>query len=233
MGHDVSPSTSGFACTIGVDRVEQDGTMNLYFSPGTCSLHPHIALREIGLPFGLVRVHMRAHKTHDGKDFYDINPKGYVPVLELDDGSLLTEGAIIAQYIADLRPESNLLPPAGSMERYRVQEWLHFVATEIHKSFGPLFTVGERATKEQARAKLGTRLDFVARELNRRHYLVGTRYTIADGYLFNMLTWTQFTGVELTRWPSLQAFFARVHGRPSVQAAMAAERSESSIPSDL
>jgi glutathione S-transferase len=197
--------------------------MKLYFSPGACSLHPHIVLRETGLPFTLERVDLRAHKTHDGKDYYAINPKGYVPALQLDDGSILTEGAVIDQYIADRKPEAKLLPPAGTMERYRVQEWLNFIASEIHKSFGPLFAGPEEA-KEPARARVSKRFDLVAHELDARPYLVGNSFTVADAYLFNMLTWTKFTGIDLARWPALQAFFARVQERPAVLAALAAEK---------
>jgi glutathione S-transferase len=199
--------------------------MKLYFSPGACSLHPHIALRETGAAFDLVRVDLRAHKTQDGRDYYGINPKGYVPALELDDGSILTEGAVIDQYIADRKPESKLVPPAGTPERYRVQEWLHFIATEIHKAFGPLFGGGSDEAKEQARVRIGKRFDLVAKELESHAYLVGDGFTVADAYLFNMLTWTQFAGIDLAKWPALQAFFARVQQRPSVQAALAAERS--------
>jgi glutathione S-transferase len=198
--------------------------MKLFFSPGACSLHPQIALREAGLPFELVRVDLRAHKTKDGTDFYTINPKGYVPTLQLDDGSILTEGAVIDQYIADQKPEARLLPPAGTMERYRAQEWLGFIATEIHKSFAPLFGSVAEDVKDLARAKIGKRFDLVARELETHPYLLGDTFTVADGYLFNMLTWTKFTGIDLARWPAIQSFFARVHERPAVQAALAADK---------
>lgn len=198
--------------------------MKLYFNPGACSLHPHIVLRETGAAFDLVRVDLRAHKTEDGRDYYGINPKGYIPALELDDGSILTEGAVIDQYIADRKPESKLIPPAGTPERYRVQEWLNFIATEIHKAFVPLFGGGSDEVKEQARGRVGKRFDLVAKALESRAYLVGDGFTVADAYLFNMLTWTQFTGIDLAKWPTLQAFFARVQQRPSVQAALAAER---------
>lgn len=197
--------------------------MKLYYSPGACSLHPHIALREAGLDFELVRVDIRAHKLKDGADFMPINPKGYVPVLELDDGSRLTEGAVIDQYVADRKPESKLVPPAGTIERYRVQEWLNFIASEIHKAFGPLFGQDE-APKEAARARVGKRFDFVVQSLGSKPYLTGDTFTIADGYLFNMLRWTAHTGVDLTKWPTLVAFAARVEARPAVQAALAAEK---------
>jgi glutathione S-transferase len=198
--------------------------VKLYFSPGACSLHPHIALREARLPFELVRVDLRSHKMHSGADFYAVNAKGYVPVLELDDGSELTEGAVIDQFIADRAPESKLAPAAGTMDRYRLQEWLNFIATEIHKAFGPLFGSAPDDVKGAARAKLGGRFDFVERALRDRPYLMGDTFTVADGYLYNMLRWTTFTGIDLARWPALSAFFARVDARPAVQAALAAEK---------
>lgn len=197
--------------------------MKLYFTPGACSLHPHITLREAGLPFDLVRVDIRAHKLHDGSDYYAINPKGYVPALELEDGSILTEGAVIDQYVADKKPETKLLPPAGTMERYHVQEWLNFIASEIHKAFGPLFG-NDEAAKEAARARVGKRFDFAAKALESRHFLTGDTFTVADAYLYNMLRWTTHTGIDLEKWPALKAFFARVDARPAVQAALAAEK---------
>jgi len=197
--------------------------MKLYFSPGACSLHPLIAVREIGLPVELVRVDLRAHKTADGSDYYAVNPKGYVPALQLDDGTILTEGAVIDQYIADQKPEAKLIPPAGTLERYRLLEWLNFISSEIHKAFGPLFG-GPDEAKEMARTRVSRRFDLVARTLDSQPYLMGDTFTVADAYLFNMLTWTAHTGIDLSRWPSLQAFFARVRQRPAVQAALAAEK---------
>jgi glutathione S-transferase len=197
--------------------------MKLYYSPGSCSLHPHIALNEAGLPVELVRVDLRAHKTQSGDDYYAINPKGYVPTLELDDGTILTEGAVIDQYIADQKPESKLLPPAGTMDRYRAQEWLNFIAAEIHKTFSPMFGASDEV-KEKGRARLAKKFDIVAKQLDSHPYLTGENFGVADGYLFNMLTWTSFMGIDLARWPSLQAFFARVSKRPSVQAAQSAQR---------
>ena len=197
--------------------------MKLYYSPGACSLHPHIALREAGIPIELERVDLRAHKLHDGTDFYTINPKGYVPALRLDDGSLLTEGAVIDQYIADLHPEKKLAPAAGTAERYHLMEWLNFIASEIHKSFTPLFG-NDEAAKEAPRARLAKRFDFVQQSLGARPYLTGDTFTVADAYLFNMLRWTTFTGIDLGKWPGLKAFFERVEQRPAVQAALAAEK---------
>ncbi len=199
--------------------------MKLYFSPGACSLHPHIALLEAELPFELVRVDTRSHRTQSGADFYAINPKGYVPVLELDDGARLTEGAVIDQFIADRAPESKLAPPAGTMARYRLQEWLNFVASEIHKSFGPLFGSASEEAKNQARTRVSARLDLVERQLEKTPYLLGETFTVADGYLYNVLRWTKFTGIDLARWPSLTTFYARIESRPAVQAALTAEKS--------
>jgi glutathione S-transferase len=197
--------------------------MKLYFSPGACSLHPHITLREAGVPFELERVDLRSHKVHDGTDYYTVNPKGYVPALRLDDGSLLTEGAVIDQYVADLRPEKKLIPAAGTMDRYHLQEWLNFIAAEIHKAFGPLFG-NDEAAKEAARTRIGKRFDFVQQSLGSRPYLTGETFTVADAYLFNMLRWTTFTGIDLAKWPALEAFFKRVEQRPAVQEALAAEK---------
>ncbi len=148
--------------------------MKLYYSPGACSLHPHITLREAGVPFELVRVDLRSHKVSDGSDYYAVNAKGYVPALRLDDGSLLTEGAVIDQYVADLKPEKNLIPAAGTMARYRVQEWLNFIASEIHKSFGPLFGSDE-AAKEGPRKRLNGRFELVDKTLASQPYLAGDR----------------------------------------------------------
>ena len=201
--------------------------MKLYFSPGACALHPQIALREAGLAFDLVRVDIRAHKTHDGADFYAINPKGYVPVLELDDGTRLTEGAVIDQFVADKNPGAKLLPPAGTIERVRVQEWLHFIGTEIHKQFSPLFNPQLPEDEKTAqRTKIGNRFDYVQKELGAKTFLLGDTFTVADGYLFNMLRWTQFTGIDLARWPGLAAYSTRVESRPAVKAALEAERAK-------
>ena len=199
--------------------------MKLYFSPSACSFSPHIALREAGLEFELVKVDLKAHKVvADGSDFSRINPKGYVPVLELDDGSVLTEGPAIVQYIADRKPESGLAPKAGTLERYRLQEWLGFINSEIHKGFSPLFnpkTPDE--TKANARANLSRRLAFVAEHLAKNDFLLGKQFSIADGYLFTVLHWGQWTGIDIAQWPALATFVERVASRPSVQAARAAE----------
>ena len=176
--------------------------MKLYFFQGACALHPQIALREAGLDFELVRVDIRAHKLPDGTDFYGINPKGYVPVLELDDGTRITEGAVIDQLIADRNPKANLLPPAGTLERVRVQEWLHFIGTEIHKQFSPLFNPQlPEDEKAVQRKRIAGRFDYVEKELGKKPYLTGEAFTVADAYLFNMLRWTRHTGIDLPPGP--------------------------------
>jgi glutathione S-transferase len=199
--------------------------MKLYFAPGACSFLPHIALREAGLDFDLVKVDLGAGKiVADGSDFARINPKGYVPALELDDGKVLTEAQVIAQYIADRKPESGLAPKAGTMERYRLQEWLAFINSEIHKGFVPLFNP---ATPQEYKAiailGLTKRLDFVAKHLEKKDFMLGQQFGLADAYLYTVLNWSQWTGIDLTPWPSLLAFQERVGARPAVKAARAAE----------
>ncbi len=202
--------------------------MKLYFSPGACSLHPQIALREAGLAFDLVRVDLRAHKLHDGSDYYAINPKGYVPVLELDDGTRLTEGAVIDQYVADRNPSAKLLPAPGTIERIRVQEWLNFIATEIHKQLSPHFNKQlPDAEREAQQRKIAGRFDFIVKELGSKPYLTGDTFTVADGYLFNMLRWTPHLGIDVAQWPTLKAYFEHIEARPTVKAAIEAERARS------
>ena len=203
----------------------KETSMKLYFAPGSCSFSPHLALREAGIDFDLVKVDLRKRAlAADGSDFLKINPKGYVPVLELDDGRRLTEGPAIVQYIADLKPESGLAPKAGNFERYQLQEWLGFINSEIHKGFSPLFkpkTPEEHKTI--ARQNLANRLAFVGEHLAKNDFLLGQQFTVADGYLFTVIGWCQYVGIDLTQWPSLVAFQQRVGSRPSVQAAQAAE----------
>jgi len=199
--------------------------MKLYFSPSACSFSPHIALREAGIDFELVKVDLKNHKlAADGSDYNAINPKGYVPVLELDNGERLTEGPAIVQYIADLEPERGLAPAAGSFERYRLQEWLAFINSEVHKGFSPLFrpTTPEE-TRTSAREALSNRLTYIAKHLDRNEFLMGKQFTVADGYLFTVLSWGQWVGIDINDWPSLAAYVARVGSRPSVIAAKAAE----------
>jgi glutathione S-transferase len=198
--------------------------MKLYYSPGACSLSPHIALLEAGLPHDLAKVDLRTHRTADGTDYYTVNGKGSVPLLELDDGQRLTEGPAIVQYIADRSPASGLAPAAGTIERYRLQEWLNFVSTELHKSFSPLFDGAVPAEyKDMVRKRLGTRFDWLSAELQGKDYLMGARFTVADGYLFTVLNWCQWVGLDLAKWPVLASYVARVVARPKVQAAMEAE----------
>jgi glutathione S-transferase len=196
----------------------------LYYSPGACSLSPHIALREAGLPFQLVMASTKTKKLADGTDFYSINPKGYVPVLEFDDGQRLTEGPAIVQWIADQAPAKALAPAAGTRERYRLMEWLNFITTELHKGFSPLFNkdMPEEA-KTLARAKLGQRLAWVDEQLEGKSYLMGDTFTVADGYLFTVVGWGRLVGVDTAPLKNLSAFVARVAARPAVQEAMKAE----------
>jgi glutathione S-transferase len=198
--------------------------MKLYFATGTCSLAPHIALREAGIAFTPVKVSLKTRRTQHDADFYAINPKGYVPVLELDDGARLTEGPALLQYIADRAPASKLAPPNGTFERYRLQEWLNFITSELHKQFSPLFdstTLDEVKTK--LRDKIGKRYDWIEQQLGDNDYLMGSDFTVADAYLFTVTNWTKLTGIDLSRWPRMQSFMERVRARPQVQEAMKAE----------
>jgi glutathione S-transferase len=198
--------------------------MKLYYAPGACSLSPHIALLEAGVKASLIKVDTKTHKTADGGDYYAVNPKGYVPLLELDDGQRLSEGPAIVQYIADLKPESRLAPAAGTMERYRLQEWLNFISTELHKQFGPMFQATTPADyKPILKEKIGKRFDGISTSLEGKDYLMGDTFTVADGYLFTILRWTKHVGIELARWPVLDAYQARVASRPKVREALLAE----------
>ncbi len=198
--------------------------MKLYYAPGTCSLSPHIALLESGLPFTAERVDIRAHKTASGADYYAVNSKGAVPALELDDGSVLTEGAAITQYIADQKPDAGLAPRAGTLERYRLIEMLNYIASEVHKGFSPLFNPKASADwRASAIAALGTKFDWLSKHLEGKTYLMGDTFTIADGYLFTVLSWAPRVGLELVKWPALTAYLSRVGHRPKVQAALHAE----------
>jgi glutathione S-transferase len=197
--------------------------MKLYFSPGACSLAPHIALAEAGVPYTTAKVDLRKHALADGTDYFAVNAKGYVPLLELDDGTRISEVAVILQYIADRKP-GTLAPAFGSIERYRVMEWLNFIATELHKQFGPLwYPTTPDATKDAQKAKLATRFDLVAKSLAAQPFLTGAAFTIADAYLFTILNWAPMLKVDLAPWPALQQFQARVAARPAVHAALVAE----------
>ena len=199
--------------------------MKLYYAPGACSLSPHISLREAGVAFDLERVDTRTRTTASGADYLAVNPKGYVPALQLDGGEVLTEGAAVVQFIADRHPASGLAPANGTLERARLQEHLNFIASELHKAFTPLFDPSApEAAKQAAPAAIARRLDHVERLLaDGRSWLLGERFSVADAYLFTVANWTGPTGIGLDRWPKLAAFVARVAARPAVQAAMRAE----------
>ncbi|MEN5018462.1 glutathione transferase GstA [Erwinia sp. Eh17-17] len=198
--------------------------MKLFYTPGACSLSPHIALEEINATFTLEKVDLKTKKTESGADFTTINSKGYIPALLLDDGSLLTEGTVIAQYVADLKPEAGLIPAAGTAERYKVLEWLSFISTELHKPVGSMFNPAQSADWKQATvATLNKRLDWLSSALAGKTWLQGEQFTIADGYLFTVLGWTKVVGFSLDAWPDLQAYAGRVAARPAVQRALKAE----------
>jgi glutathione S-transferase len=198
--------------------------MKLYFSPGACSLSPNIVLREAGLPFDLVRIDMKTKKTPDGADFLALNPKGYIPALQLDNDQVLTEGVAIVQYVADLKPESKLAPANGTFERSRLQETLNFISTEIHKGFSPLFNSAlPDDVKAIFKTKLLHRLGEVATTLDQHDYLLGSQFTVADAYLFTVLGWAKHFAIDLNQWPSIAKFYERVGARPAVKAAIEAE----------
>ena len=198
--------------------------MKLYYSPGACSLSPHIALHESGLAHTSVLASTKSHKLQDGTDYYTINALGYVPVLELDNGERLREGPAIVQYIADQVPAKNLAPANGSMARYRLQEWLTFIGTELHQGFGPLFNPATPADYQpQVRERLLKRLQWIDGQLAGKPYLMGEQFTVADGYLFTVTNWAGFVGLDLSGLTHLAAYRARVGARPGVQAAMKAE----------
>lgn len=195
--------------------------MKLYFSPGACSLSPHIVLHEAGLDFSTEKVDLRDKQTAGGADYRLVNPKGAVPALMLKDGEVLTEVPAIVQFLADLVPEKQLAPLAGSFERYRLVEWLNYIGTEVHKGFGPLFNrAATPDMRDMAISALTLRFGHLARSLEGRDYLMGGRFTVADAYLFTVLNWCGFSGVDLAPWPVLQAFHARVAARPAVQRAL-------------
>ena len=198
--------------------------MKLYYSPGACSLSPHIVLHEAGIPFQAILASTKTHKLADGTDYYTINPKGYVPLLELDNGERLSEGPAIVQYIADQAPASGLAPAAGSMARYRLQEWLNFITSELHKSFSPLFNPAmPEEAKALYRTKLQDRFKYVDQQLEGKSYLMGDSFTVADAYLFTVAGWGKYVGVDTSGLARLSAYMGRVAARPAVQAALKAE----------
>ena len=200
--------------------------MKLYYAPGACSLAPHIALREADRRFDLERVDLRTHRTASGRDFLEINPKGYVPVLQLDgeDSDVLTEAQVVLQYIGDLAPDNRLIPASGTFARYHCQEWLSFISSELHKQFSPMFKPDlPESQRAVQRGKISERLSHVDRHLQGRAFLMGETFTVADAYLFVMLQWTGKFGIDLAQWRNLDAYEASIAHRPAVEAAMAAE----------
>lgn len=198
--------------------------MKLFFKPGACSLSPHIVLEESGLAYESESVDLKTKVTNSGGDFFKINPKGYVPALVLDSGELLTEGPAIVQYIADLVPEKKLAPANGSIERYRLQSWLNFISTELHKSFSPFFNpAADDGWKNSARANLERRFALVDEALAGKSYLLGDDFSVADAYLFTVMNWAGFISLDLAQWPNLPAYQQRVADRPAVQRALKAE----------
>lgn len=198
--------------------------MKLYFYPGACSMAPHIVLREAGFSFDLDKVDFATRKTGSGEDYGKINPKGYVPAVKLDDGQVFTEVGVIIQYLADQKPESGLAPKAGTMERYRLMEWLNFVATEIHKQFSPFFNPKTPPEwKENQINLLGRRFDYLESHFAAYPYLLGDQFTVADAYLFTVLNWTHLHKIDLGKWPKLKEYLARIAARPAVKETMKAE----------
>lgn len=198
--------------------------MKLYYSPGACSLAPHIVLREAGYTFELEKVDIPGKKTASGADYWSINPKGYVPALQLDDGTILSEVAVICQYLADQKPDSGLAPALGTMARYQLMEWLNFVATEVHKSIGALFN--PKMTPEMKELQLGLigrRLGALENMLAGKSFLMGDAFSVADAYLYNVLNWGRIHKIDLKQWPNIDAFMARIAARPKVQEAMREE----------
>lgn len=199
--------------------------MKLFYKPGACSLAPHIVAHEAAIDLEIVQVDLVTKKTEQDEDYLATNPNGYVPALVLDNGELLTESQILVQYLADLKPESGLMPKAGEMDRYRVQRWLAFISSELHKTFGPLFRPDTpEATKQASRALLAKRLSYVDASLEGKSYLFGDRFTAADAYLWTVLRWSGRVGVDLTPYENIRCFMEAVAARPAVQATLKAEK---------
>jgi glutathione S-transferase len=198
--------------------------MKLYFSPGACSLSPHIVLREAGLHFDLEQVDLSTKTTIDGEDFNAINPKGYVPALHIADGQVLTEGPAIVQYLADLVPDKHLAPAAGSIERYHLMESLNYISSELHKTFSPLFiNTTPEETRKAIFAYLAKRVDFINTQLGKSSFICGEQFSVADAYLFTVLSWSRYVKFDLAPWPQVVSYLERIAARPAVHAALVAE----------
>jgi glutathione S-transferase len=205
-------------------NVSREFEMKLYFAPGACSLSPHIIASEAGEKVDLVQVDLAKKQTKDGKDFLQVNPKGQVPTLQTDDGTILTEGPAIVQYLADKAPAAKLVGPAGSPDRYKAQEWLNFIGTELHKSFGPMFRpTTPDAYKQISRDNIANRFKYVDNQLAGKQYLLGNAFTVPDAYLYVMTRWAKRMEMDLDQWPNLKAFNERVEARPKVREALKAE----------
>lgn len=198
--------------------------MKLYYAPKACSLSPHIVLRELELEFELIKVDNKTKLTADGRNFFTVTPKGYVAALELDNGEILTEGTAIVQYLADLRPEKGLAPLAGSWARVRLQEWLNFITSELHTASAPLFNASlPEEVKAIFREKFFKRLDFVQDSLSKTLYLTGSAFSVADAYLYTVLSWGKMLSIDLNQWPAIASYMAAINARPAVQEALRVE----------
>ena len=197
--------------------------MKLYYSPGACSLSPHIVAREAGIALDLVKVDLQTHKTADGADYYRINPRGHVPALELEHGTLLREGVAIVQFLADRAPSARLAPPPGTFERVQLQEWLSYIGTELHKQFHWLFHPAPEETRQAQRAKLAKAFEQLDQRLAQNDYLLGKQFSVADAYAFTVVNWCSMVKIDLAPYPNVQRFMARVKDRPKVQEALKAE----------
>lgn len=195
--------------------------MKLYYAPGACSLSPHIVALEAGIPLDLVKVNLKEHKTENGEDYHAINPKGSVPALRLDEGYLLTEGPAVVQYLADSKPEKKLAPANGTLDRYKLMEWLTFINGEIHKPFGVLFNSKNEEAKSEAKKNIKKRFDYVNRQLEGKQFLMGQTFTVADAYMFVMLTWAKSRRFDTSS--NLAAYFDRLSKRPAIRQALSDE----------
>lgn len=197
--------------------------MKLYYSTASCSLAPHIIMREIGLPVELVAVGLKGGH-YKGGDFKNVNPKGYVPTIELENGEILTEVAVILQYLSDHHPEKKLMPAVGTMERYRCLEWMNYISTEIHKGFSPLFSSYPSEVKQDAASRLKERIALVEKHLKKEKYLMGNSFTVADAYMFTVLNWSGYVKLDISEFTAISEYLSRVRERASVQEALRAEK---------